>query len=161
MAITAKRTTSDFAPHPEGGPFPAVLARVALHEGVETMYGVKDRVQLTFQTGVKMADHVDGIDDDRPFEISVFATNSLNRKSRLLELIQVHIPTKQLDERLRGGKELDIEPVLVGTQWLLQVEHVERDGTKYSNVVNAMKAPDGQALAIWDRDEGWLTGVPF
>lgn len=158
MGIVVKRTANEFVPHPEGGPFPAVLARVALHEGVETQWGVKDRIQLTWQTDQKMANHVDGIEDDRPMEISVFANMSLNKGSRLLELVTVQIPAKRLDDLLaETGGELDVEQALLGSQWLLQVEHVDREGRTFANVANAMKAPDGQSLDIWDRDsETWV-----
>ena len=65
MPITLKRETKEYTLHPEGGPFSAVLSEIRSHEGVETAFGVKDRLQLTFQTTEKLRDHEDDIDDDR------------------------------------------------------------------------------------------------
>ena len=56
----------------------------------------------------------------------------------------------QLDELLADGKEVDIEALLLGTQWLLSIEHNEANGRVYDNVVNTMKAPPQQRLSVWD-----------
>jgi len=42
---------------------------------------------------------------------------------------------------------------LVGTQWLLVVEHNESNGKVYANITNAMKAPESQQVAIWEQRE--------
>ena len=60
------------------------------------------------------------------------------------------MPTAQLDELLADGKEVDIEALLLGRQWLLSIKHNEANGRVYDNVVNTMKAPPQQRLSVWD-----------
>ena len=154
MAIFAKREQKDFVLHPEGGPFTAVVSKVALHEGVETQYGLKDRLQITFQTDTKMRDHVAGVEDDRPLSVAQFVNNTLNNGSRLLELVQQQVPKERLEQLLQeSGDGLDVERLLVGSQWLIMVEHAEVNGKTYDNITSAMRAPANQHLDIWEEDQ--------
>ena len=151
--ITVARTKGDYTLHPAGGPYPAVLAEVKLHEKMQTSFGVKDRLQLVFQTSEMVRDHIESVEDDRPMTISVFANRTLNNKSRLAEIVAQQIPKADLLLQLAESKgEIDIEALLVGTQWLLSVEHSTDNGTTYANVASFMKAPPGQTLAIWKDD---------
>ena len=154
MTITLKREIKVYPLHPEGGPYPSVLSEIQLHKGVETEYGIKDRLQLTFQTSEALQDHNDNIDDDRPMTVSVFVNATLSNKSRLMGYISQQVPKTELDTQLKNGTDIDIEALLIGTQWMLSVEHNEKDGRVYANLTNAMRAPDTQRIAIWKEDLG-------
>ena len=86
MAIVLKQE-KNYVMHPEGGPYPAVLSEICSHEGIETAYGVKDRLQLTFQTNQKLQDHAEGVEGDRPMSVSVFVNATLSQKGRLMGFI--------------------------------------------------------------------------
>jgi len=148
MAILLKNEQKDYVLHPEGGPYSAVLSEIRSHEGVETQFGVKDRLQLTFQTTKKMRDY-DNVDDDRPMTISSFVNATLNEKGRLMGFIAQQVPAPELGVMLSDGKEVDVEALLIGTQWLLTVEHSESGGKTYANISAAMTAPPEQNLKPW------------
>ena len=150
MPITLKREIKEYTLHPEGGPFSAVLSEIRSHEGVETAFGVKDRLQLTFQTTEKLRDHEDDIDDDRPMTISAFVNSTLNEKGRLMGFIAQQVPAMELGNMLSDGKEVDIENLLVGTQWLLTIDHNDTGDKTYANISAAMKAPAEQHLSPWE-----------
>jgi hypothetical protein len=154
MTVNLKREIKAFVLHPEGGPYPSVLSAIRLHEGVETAYGIRDRLQLIFQTSKKLRDHADCVDDDRPMTISVFVNATLSDKGRLMGYISQQVSTSVLDTQLKDGADVDVEALLVGTQWLLVIEHSEANGRTYANVTNAMKAPPEQHISVWD-DEGF------
>ena len=148
--VFAERSQRDFVLHPAGGPFPAVVSEVRLHEGVQTQYGIKDRIQITFQTNLLAREHVDEVEDDRPMTISLFVNRTLNDKGRLLELICQQVEKDVLLRRIQeSGEPLDIEEQLVGTQWLIQVQHDENGDKTYANISSSMKAPPDQKLEIW------------
>ena len=154
--ISVTRTKGDFIPHPAGGPFPAVLSETKLHEQMQTSFGVKDRIQLVFQTSEMAKDHIEAVEDDRPMTISVFVNRTLSDKSRLFEVVTQQLPKDELMRRLEESNgEIDIEEMLVGTQWLISVEHNTENGTTYANVSSSMKAPPDQKLEIWE------DGCPF
>ena len=149
MSITLKQETKEYTLHPEGGPYSAVLSEIRSHEGVETAFGVKDRLQLMFQTTKKLRDHDEDIDDDRPMSISVFLNATLNEKGRLMGFIAQQVPAMELGPMLSDGKEVDIEELLVGTQWLLTIKHNDSGDKTYANISAAMKAPPEQNLKVW------------
>ena len=155
MSIMLNRETKKYALHPAGGPYPAILGEIRSHEGVETAYGIKNRLQLTFETSEKLRDHAEGIDDDRPMTVSVFVNATLSEKGRLMGFISQQATSSELDVLMSNGKDVDIEALLLGTQWLLVIEHSEGNGRIYDNVSAAMKAPPEQQLSAWD-DEGGL-----
>ena len=150
MSITLKQETKEYTLHPEGGPYSAVLSEIRSHDGVETAFGVKDRLQLMFQTTKKLRDHDDDIGDDRPMTISAFVNSTLNEKGRLMGFIAQQVPAMELGNMLSDGKEVDIENLLVGTQWLLTIEHNDSGGKTYANISAAMKAPAEQHLSPWE-----------
>jgi hypothetical protein len=150
MPILLKNEQKEYVRHPEGGPYSAVLSEIHSHDGVETAYGVKDRLQLTFQTTKKLRDHDDDIDDDRPMTISAFVNATLNEKGRLMSFIAQQVPPMELGGMLSDGKEVDVEALLIGTQWLLTIEHNDSGGKTYANISAAMKAPAEQHLKAWD-----------
>jgi hypothetical protein len=149
MSITLKRETKEYILHPEGGPYSAVLSEIRSHEAVETAFGKKDRLQLTFQTTEKLRDHED-VDDDRPMTISAFVNSTLNEKGRLMGFIAQQVPALELGNMLSDGKEVDIENLLVGTQWLLTIDHNNSGDKTYANIQVAMKAPAEQHLSPWE-----------
>jgi len=154
--ITVTRSSGDLIPHPDGGPFPAVLSGIKLYEEMQTSFGVKDRLQLVFQTSEMAKDHIESVEDERPMTISVFVNRTLNEKSRLFEVVTQQIAKGDLLSRLaQSNDEIDIEEMLVGTQWLLSVVHNTDNGITYANVSSMMKAPPGQNLEIWK------DGCPF
>ncbi|MBQ41582.1 MAG: hypothetical protein CME15_03910 [Gemmatimonadetes bacterium] len=155
MAITLKQEAREYALHPEGGPYPSVLSEIRSHKDVETAYGTKDKLQLSFQTSEKLRDHVQGIDDDRPMTVSVFVNATLNDKGRLMGFITQQVATADLDALMLNGKDVDIESLLLGTQWLLVVEHNESKGRIYANVTNAMKGPETQKICVWEDEAGF------
>ena len=158
MPITLKQETREYTLHPEGGPYSAVLSEIRSHEAVETAFGKKDRLQLTFQTTEKLRDHED-VDDDRPMTISAFVNSTLNEKGRLMGFIAQQVPAMELGNMLSDGKEVDIENLLVGTQWLLTIEHNDSGGKTYANISAAMKAPAEQHLSPWEEGfQGTLAG---
>jgi hypothetical protein len=148
MPIVLKRDTKEFTLHPEGGPYPAVISEIRKHESVETAFGTKDRLQLVFQTSELARDHEGGIDDDRPMTVSVFLNATLSDKGRLMTFISQQVPSAQLNELLAKG-DVDVEVLLLGTQWMLSIEHNENNGKVYANVTGAMKAPETQQIAVW------------
>jgi hypothetical protein len=154
MSITLKRETTEYTLHPEGGPYSAVLSEIRSHDGVETAFGVKNRLQLTFQTTKKLRDYEHDINDDRPCTVTAFVNATLNEKGRLMGFITQQIPPMELGGMLSDGKDLDIEALLVGTQWLLTIEHNESGGTTYANILASMKAPPEQQIGIWNDDIG-------
>jgi len=97
MAVVVTSSQNEFVLHPAGGPFPAVLAKVRLHEGMQTQYGVKNRLQLCFQTTEKARDYIEGVEDDRPMQVSMFVNLTLNEKSRLRDLLAQALPKERLD----------------------------------------------------------------
>jgi hypothetical protein len=153
VAILLKRETKEYTLHPAGGPFPAVLSEIRSHEKVETQYGTKDRLQLTFQTSEQLRDHEAGVGDDRPMTISVFVNATLNDKGRLMTYVTQQVTSDQLNSFLAAG-DVDVEALLVGTQWLLTIEHNESNVRIYANVTGAMKATETQQIAIWKEDQG-------
>ena len=154
MSILLKRENREYALHPEGGPYPSVLSEIRSHEGVETAHGTKDRLQLTFQTNEKLRDHAEGIEDERPMTVSAFVNATLSDKGRLMGFISQQVAPAELDVQLKDGQGLDIEALLVGTQWLLTIEHNDSGGKTYANISAAMKAPDTQKISVWDDDLG-------
>jgi hypothetical protein len=149
MSIILRRESKEYALHPEGGPYPAILSEIRSHEGVETAYGTKDRLQLIFQTSELARKHEEGVLDDRPMTVSVFVNSTLNDKGRLMTYIAPQVPSARLNDLLAAG-DVDIEELLVGTQWMLSIEHNEKDGRIYANVAGYMKAPEAQQIAIWE-----------
>ena len=154
MAVIVKREQKEFVLHPAGGPYPAVLAQVRLHEGVQTQFGLKDRLQLIFQTTEKARDHIEGVEDDRPMSVSLFCNLTLNDKSQLRDLLAQQLQKGQLDQVMRQAKAggVDVEQLLRGTQWLLQVVHNEAEGRMYANISGAMRGPTDQQIPIWEDD---------
>lgn len=153
MSVLLKRETKEFATHPAGGPYAAVCSGIQMHKDVETAFGVKDRIQITFETEVKERDHVEGVFDDRPMTVTNFVNATLNEKGRLMELLRQQIPADVIQVQTRSGQEFDVEQALIGTQWLLVIEHNETNGKVYANITNAMKAPESQELVIWEQRE--------
>jgi hypothetical protein len=45
---------------------------------------------------------------------------------------------------------VDIENLLVGTQWLLTIDHNDSGDKTYANISAAMKAPPEQHLSPWE-----------
>jgi len=153
MAILLRKEIKEYTTHPAGGPYPAACTGVQEHKDVETAFGMKDRLQINFHTEVKELDHVEGVMDDRPMTVTSFVNATLNEKGRLMELLRQQIPTDAIQAQTRAGQEFDVEEALVGTQWLLVVEHNESNGKVYANITNAMKAPESQQVAIWEQRE--------
>jgi len=140
MSIILRRESKEYALHPDGGPYPAILSEIRSHEGVEMAYGTKDRLQLIFQTSELARKHEEGVLDDRPMTVSVFVNSTLNDNGRLMTYIAQQVPPAHLNDLLAAG-DVDIEELLVGTQWMLSIEH---------NVAGYMKAPEAQQIAIWE-----------
>jgi len=153
MAIALAPAKRDFPLHPEGGPFPAVLSEIRSHEGVETAFGIKNRLQLVFQTSEPQRDHVEGIKDDRPMTVSVFLNATLSEKGNLMGYLTQQVSSAELKPLMSNGATAEqIEEVLVGTQWMLNVVHNESNGRVYANIGTAMKAPSDQNIRIWVED---------
>ena len=154
MAIILKQETNDYALHPEGGPYQAVVSEVRLLEDVETAFGIKNKVLLIFQTSELTKNHDESVTDDRPMTVASSVNATLSEKGRLMTFLSQQVPASELKELLASG-EVDVEGRLKGTQWMLSVEHNEANGRTYANITNAMKAPPEQQISIWD-DEGGL-----
>ncbi len=60
-----------------------------------------------------------------------------------MSFITQQVPPMELGGMLSDGKEVDIEALLIGTQWLLTIEHNDSGGKMYANISAAMKAPPG------------------
>ena len=149
MSIILRRESKEYALHPDGGPYPAVLTEIRQHDTVETAFGTKDRLQLVFQTSELARDHEEGVTDDRPMTVSVFLNATLSDKGRLMTFISQQVPSAQLNGMLAAGG-VDVEALLRGTQWMLSIEHNENNGKVYANASGAMKAPPTQQIAIYD-----------
>ena len=65
------------------------------------------------------------------------------------------VPSAELGSSLKDGTEVDVERLLVGTQWLMSIVHNESNGRTYANVDSAMKATAEQQIAIWDDGNGF------
>ena len=145
MPVITSRTETTYTLHPEGGPYQAVVSGVKLHEGVQTQWGDKDRLQIDFQTELNMRDHVDGSDEDEPMTISMFVNNNLNKGSRLLELVEQLMDPASLKRVLEEAKDgIDIEQLLGGTRCLIQVVHEESNGKTYANIKSVMRVPEDE-----------------
>lgn len=150
MAILIPPAQQEFALHPEGGPYPAVLSEFLPHEGVETSFGVKDRLQLTFQTSELLRDHAERAPDDRPMTVSDFVNATLSEKGNLMSYLTQQVASAELKLLMANGATTEqIEALVVGTQWMLSVVHNEANGRVYANIASAMKAPPEQQIRIW------------
>ena len=153
MVLVIPPAKKEFTLHPEGGPYPAVLSEIRSHEGVETAFGVKDRLQLTFQTSVLERDHVDEVHDDRPATVNEFLNATASEKGKLMGYLAQQVSNEDLKPLMANGATLEqIEFLLVGTQCMLSVVHNESNGRVYANIANAMRAPSTQNIAIWKED---------
>lgn len=125
MALIASRGNSGtYTPAPEGT-FDAVCCDVVDLGIQDTQYGKKHQIRLVWQLSEKM-------EDGRPFTIGRRYGLSLNEKSSLFK-----------DVKSWFGKappqELDVEK-LIGSNCQLVVQHNERDGSTYANVIAVLKA---------------------
>lgn len=152
MTIIIESPQKAFTLHPEGGPFPAVVSEVTLHENVQTQYGPKDRLRIVFQTNQLARDFVDDVIDERPMTVTLFTNSTLNVRSRLRELVGQQVSNDRLAAILSDSKGIDIKSLLIGTQWLLTVKHEEANGRTYANIKSTMKAPEGQHMTPWTSD---------
>jgi hypothetical protein len=152
MGIVIPPAKKDFPLHPEGGPFAAVLSEIRSHEGVETAFGVKDRLQLIFQTGELQRDHVEGVDDDSPMTVSEFLNATLAEKGKLMGFLSQVSGVALKPLTVSGATFEELEALLLGSQWMLSIVHNESNGRTYANIANAMRAPDSQNISIWGED---------
>ena len=151
MALVIPPAKKEFPLHPEGGPYPAVLCEIRSHEKVETSFGLKDRLQLIFQTSELERDHVEGVEDDRPMPVSEFLNATVAEKGKFMGFLSQQAPSAELKSLMADGATLEqIRTLLVGTQWMLSVVHNEANGRIYANIANAMKAPPEQRIIVWD-----------
>ena len=153
MAIIIPPAKKDFPLHPEGGPFAAVLSEIGSHEAVETAFGIKDRLQLIFQTVELQRDHVEGVDDDSPMTVSEFLNATFAEKGKLMGFLSQQVSGAALKPLMVNGATIEeLEALLLGTQWMLSIVHNESNGRTYANIANAMRAPDAQQIGIWGED---------
>jgi hypothetical protein len=125
MALIATRgSNGTYTPAPEGT-WDAVLCDVKDLGLCDTQYGKKHQIRLVWQISEKM-------EDGRPFTIGRRYGLSLNEKSSLFK-----------DVKSWFGKippaELDLEK-LIGQNCQLVIQHSEKDGTTYANVIAVLKA---------------------
>ncbi len=85
--------------------------------------------------------------------VCVFVNATLSDKGRLMGFLAQQVPTAELDAELKSGQDVDIEALLIGTQWLLTIEHNDSGEKTYANISAAMKAPIEQQISIWDDDD--------
>lgn len=122
--IASRGNSGTYTPAPEGT-WDAVLCDVVDLGLCDTQYGKKHQIRLVWQISEKM-------EDGRPFTIGRRYGLSLNEKSSLFK-----------DVKSWFGKvppaELDLEK-LIGQNCQVVVQHNERDGSTYANVIAVLKA---------------------
>ena len=141
MALMISAPQRTFVLHP-AGTFPAVISKVVHHRDVQTQFGVKDRVQVTFETAERVRDH-STIDTDAALTVSLFCNATVGRGSRLKELLEAAFGVERVAADIKAG-EIDVER-LVGTQWIIGIEHSESNGATYANIKSYVRAPAGTA----------------
>lgn len=116
---------------------------------VETNFGKKDSVRITWELDVDM-------DDGRPFIISRRYAKSLHEKSSLHKDLKSWRGRAFTPEELAG---FDLEK-LIGVPCQILVQHEERDGVPYGNIAAITKAekthwlkPSGKYVRVKDRPE--------
>jgi len=118
-----------FAPRPkyvtpleEDEWYQAKIISVEKLENVETMFGVKDQLEIKLT--------VDGVKDDagNPVELRTSPTLSLHKKATLLAFVK-GIEGKEPDDL----DSYDLE-TLVGRKCRVMIEHNEKNGRGYANI---------------------------
>lgn len=139
---------STFEPHPEGQ-FRAVCVDVVERHGVETAWGIKNKVRLVWQTEATR-------DDGKPFLASASFNATLNENGRLRPFLEGWRGKKFTAQDLKG---FDLEK-LIGVQAVIQIVHTEKDGKVYDNVTTIMRPMQGMTpvamngyIRVQDREE--------
>lgn len=134
MPVVITESSNTYA-IPEEGQYLGVVADAIDLGPCNTMYGVKEKVQIQWL--------LDAYDEDgNQFRVSVFHNKSLNEKANLRRDIK-----KICGIDPNGAFDLD---TLIGINNLLDIVHNESDGKTYANVNAIMKAPKGKVLAVPD-----------
>ena len=135
MPIVVK-AGADFIPAPEGSHSAVLVDVVDLGTVPSTHNGrteSKHMARLVWQIGENMPDN------GRRFTVSRLYNQSLHKKATLRRDLESMRGRAFTDSELRG---FDLE-LLIGLPCLLNVVHVTRDGTTYSNVSSVMQLPKG------------------
>jgi hypothetical protein len=136
-------------------PVPAVCSRLVLHKDVKTKFGKQDRVQLVFQIpSVQWSSYVpeDQLEQDGPGEVSIFCRAIISEDSALGKILSKQIKVKTLLK----DPNVDIESILLGSQWLLTTVHNEVGDKIYCNIDNLMRGPKDQNVQVVEQDD-----IPF
>ncbi len=147
---------STFEPHPEGQ-FAAVCCDVVEMHGVETPWGIKNKVRVVWQTEATRQ-------DGKPELVSRFFTASLSEMSNLRPFLEAWRGKKFNAQEL---KRFDLD-ALVGAPAVIQVQHNESGGKVYANVTSIMLPMKGMVvptirdyIRVQDRpDEPAKNGAP-
>ena len=125
---------SDFTPAPEGM-HPAVCVDVVDLGLKDTPFGKKAKIRIVWELACKM-------DDGKPFLAQKQYTASLHEKANL------HQDLKGWRGRPFTAEEImkfDVEAVLLAPCQVV-IQHQERDGTVYGNVIAILRAEAGKQL---------------
>ena len=120
-----------FTPTPEGQ-HRIVCVDVVEQYGVETQWGVKNRIGLMYQTEMRM-------EDGKPYVLSAWFNATLNEKGRLRPFLESWRGRKFTADELKG---FDLEK-LIGANAIVQVVHNESGGKVYANIQAIMAPPKG------------------
>lgn len=133
MSVIVNESESNFS-IPDEGQYLAVVADVIDLGKVTTRFGVKDKVQIVF-----LLDSYDAETQDQ-HRSSLFYNKSLHEKSGLRKAIR-----DIMGYDVSGQFDMD---VMLGQTCLVVIQHNEREGNTYANIVAVLKAPKGQRLEI-------------
>lgn len=136
MALPVPRKT--YTPAPEGVKNAVIVDVVDLGER-DTTFGPKPCVRLVWEIP-------DTMEDGRRFTVSKWYTLSLDKKSNLYRDLK-GIKGRDLTKDELDKLSADLE-VAVGAPCQIVIQHTEKDGSIYGNVVTVLKADPANITTI-------------
>lgn len=144
MTIIAKSEGGDFRPAPEGQ-FRSVCCDVVDLGIVTTLWNGREKKQHKIYVSFQ----IETIDpeNNKPFLVSERFTLSLHKKARLRSFLESWRGRPYTDPEIRAG--IDVEKMIDACA-LLQIVHVDRNGTTYANIQSIMRLMKGDKLGVTD-----------
>lgn len=141
------KQTSDFEPAPPG-PSAAVCIDVVDLGIVEGQFGAKHKLRVVWSLEKRMKS-ADRTRLGKPYIVQKTYTSSLHKKATLRVDLEAWRGKAFDDKVLSQGFDLEN---LVGKPAFVSIQHAERDGMTFANVVAIMPLPKGMPAPIADPD---------
>lgn len=134
IVLSEGEGATNYPPHPPGQ-FASSCIDIVEHNGVETKFGIKDRIQLRFHTG-----HMETVDGEPvPIYLDCFFNKSFHPDSRLRQFLESW-RGQPFNEEERKRFVLD---TLLGVNAYVQVVHNPTEKKTYANIKTIMRLPQG------------------